>query len=816
VKDLQMKNTIGTDFDNGALDHQFIVTQFPNLGAKTKQELPFSSRDLAAKIESAKASHKRKLQLLSGVAFGNVPTEKKSLRSRANATKVYAVFVDYDAGEVSLEEAAEMLRKEGVAALFYTTPSHGLPGKGSRWRAVFVLSMPRAPDAYADLVARVNGLFGGALADESFDFWQSYFFGSVDGQRRVETLLVNGHRCLDAADDLDASAIGPSRPSSATMEIEASEAEDQSDLPGAVKHAQGMRDWAVSYILDSVNKGQSRTRAIFKQAFHLGGYLACSTLSEDGVRDALIEAADETGYLTDYSESDLERHISKGINSGMTRPLHWHDPLDDLPDFDAKESEVEGPILAGELAEIDELVGMSTDAPAKAEKPKVKVDAVTERLNEKYAVVRHGGKTWVAEFSGEKIDIGPVEQLHAFHANDLVPTGTNGGLQAASRHWLRSPGRRQYSGIVFDPTEQATGDGLNLYSGLALQPNPKSSCERILAHIREVIAAGNEAHFCYIIGWLADILQRPGQKPGVALVLRGGKGVGKDTLAVVMGKIIGRKHVAHIIRPEDLTGRFNAPFATALLVHVEEAFWSGDAGKKGTLQALITAPTQPIERKGIDRIEVDSFLRVLMTTNDEWAVPASEDERRYAVFDVADVYRRDPKWFDPLYEEIEGDGPAAFLAYLLAVDLFGVNLRDVPQTNALRDQKIASLRGLPKWWFGLLDRGNFAGYGEDGDWSAPITVEKEALRSSYEFELSKSRFGGDPVGPAQFTKELKKLLCDELEETRPRSNGRRPCMFVLPALSICRDKAAEWLQAPVEWHGADEAGEDDLDADDLI
>jgi len=811
-----MKTNITVNTDQGLLVRPLIVTQFPNLGANKKRELELSLNDLALKIESAKAPHKRKLQLLSGVSFGDVLTERKSLRSRKNAKAVYAIFVDYDDGEFSLEEAAEILREADIAALIYTTPSHGAPGKGNRWRAVFILSVPRSPDAYADLVARVNGLFGGALADESFDYWQSYFFGSVGGQKRVETLLIGGSRCIDEADELEAVAIGPSRPPSAIMESEAADAEDQSDNDFAVEHAKNMLDWSTRYIMDTVEKGQSRTRAIFKQAFHLGGYIACATLNEEDVRDALYEAAEEMGYLADYSESELERHISKGINSGMARPLPWYDPLDDLPDVDDKDSEVDDPIPGVELAEIDELVGMSTDAPTKPEKPKVKVDAVTARLNEKYAVVRHGGKTWVAEFSGDKIDIGPVEQLHAFHANDLVPTGTNGGLQAASRHWLRSPARRQYAGIVFDPTEQATTDALNLYSGLALQPNSKSSCERILAHIREVIAAGNEEHFCYIIWWLADIVQRPGEKPGVALVLRGGKGVGKDTLAVVMGKIIGRKHVAHIIRPEDLTGRFNAPFATALLVHVEEAFWSGDAGKKGTLQALITAPTQPIERKGIDRIEVDSFLRVLMTTNDEWAVPASEDERRYAAFDVADVYRRNPKWFDPLYEEIEGDGPAAFLAYLLGVDLSGVNLRDVPKTNALRDQKIASLRGLPKWRFGVLDRGNFAGYGEDVDWSAPITVEKEALRSSYEFELRKSRFGGDPVGPAQFTKELKKLLCDELEETRPRISGRRPCMFRLPALSMCRDKAAEWLEAPVEWHGADGGGEDDLDADDLI
>lgn len=473
-------------------------------------------------------------------------------------------------------------------------------------------------------------------------------------------------------------------------------------------------------------------------------------------------------------------------------------------------------ISAEELAEIEDLSG-EADLKAKAAKQKEGVDRVTGRLNEKHALVRHGAKSWIADFTGHQIELGPIEGLHALYANDLVPTGAKGAMIPSSKHWITSPGRRTYHGIVFDPSGNAPKSALNLYTGLAVQPNPNGSCERIVAHIRDVIAAGNAAHFAYIICWLADLVQNPGQKPGVALVLRGGKGVGKDTLpAEIMGRIIGRKHVAHITRADDLTGRFNAPFATALLVHVEEAFWSGDVSKKGTLQALITARTQPIERKGIDRVEVDSFLRVLMTTNDEWAVPASEDERRYAVFDVSAAHQRDPEWFGPLYEEIETGGPAAFLAYLLSVDLSGFDVRDVPQTEALRDQKLASLRGVPRWWFDVLEKGDAAEFGHFGGWSRPITVEKDAVRGSYEARERQSRFGSDPVNPAVFTKELKRLLGDYLPETRPRVDGKRVCMFVLPPLADCRTKFAEWLQAPVQWGDNDIEEDDDPEADALI
>lgn len=716
---------------------------------------------------------------------------------------------DYDAGEITPEAARDAFTKAGVLALIFTTPSHAKPGKGNRFRVVSPYSRPVRPDERLQMAARMNGVLRGALADESFRLSQGFYFGSVEGQPPARTFLVEGSRFIDQADDLDAQAIGPSRPPSALLDEAPREAVDQSGITEAVDHALKMLEWAKARVLEAAKKDVSRTEEIHRQAVHLGGYVACHTLTGEQVRETLTEAAEEVGYLTDYSERDLERHITNGLNSGMARPLPWQDPFDDLPD------EGTAGISAEEAAEIDALVGRATTDPApKAKKPKV--DRVTARLNEKHAMVRHGGKTWIADFSGDQIELGPVDGLHAFYANDLVPTGTNGAMIPVSKHWITSPGRRTYDGIVFDPSGNAQKNALNLYAGLAVPPDPHGSCKRIVAHIRVVIAAGNEAHFRYVIGWLADLVQNPGRKPGVALVLRGGKGVGKDTLAEIMGRIIGRKHVAHIIRADDLTGRFNAPFATALLVHVEEAFWSGDVSKKGTLQALITARTQPIERKGVDRIEVDSFLRVLMTTNDEWAVPASEDERRYAVFDVSDAHQRDSEWFGPLYQEIEGGGPAAFLAYLLSVDLAGFDVRDVPQTEALRDQKIASLRGVPRWWFEALEKGDAAEFGDFGDWSGPITVEKDAVRASYEARERQSRFGSDPVNPAVFTKELKRLLGSELPETRPRVDGKRPCMFVFPSLAECRTKFAEWLQAPVRWGDADAGVEDDAEADALL
>ncbi|HEV7291968.1 MAG TPA: DUF5906 domain-containing protein [Devosia sp.] len=260
------------------------------------------------------------------------------------------------------------------------------------------------------------------------------------------------------------------------------------------------------------------------------------------------------------------------------------------------------------------------------------IHPATARINQRFALARNGGSTVVVEFRDDgSFSLGSAADLNTWCANDLVATADGKRLEAASKRWLRDPQRRQYSDIVFDPTLTAPDDVLNMFQGWALLPDPEASCNLILSHIREVVCSGNETHFHYVECWLADIFQNPGQKPRVALVLKGGKGAGKDTLAAVLKMIIGKRHVAHVEKPDLLTQRFNAHLAPAILVHVEEAYWAGAVDKKGVLQALITSETMTVERKGIDPVTIDSYCRILMTTNDRWVVPASNDERRYAV-----------------------------------------------------------------------------------------------------------------------------------------------------------------------------------------
>src|SRR5262249_11415111 len=112
-----------------------------------------------------------------------------------------------------------------------------------------------------------------------------------------------------------------------------------------------------------------------------------------------------------------------------------------------------------------------------------------------------------------------------------------------------------------------------------------------------------------------------------------------------------------------------------------------------------------IEHKGVDPIRLRNYVRLLLTSNENWVVPAGMDERRFAVLDVDPRCAKNFEYFAEMDRELDDGGREALLADLLAFDLDSVELRTIPKTAALLEQKIASLPTVDSWWFLRLQSG---------------------------------------------------------------------------------------------------------------
>jgi hypothetical protein len=302
------------------------------------------------------------------------------------------------------------------------------------------------------------------------------------------------------------------------------------------------------------------------------------------------------------------------------------------------------------------------------------------------------------------------EDFKKLHQNRQIVVGRNARgapkLADAGAFWLRHPERREYAGgVVFDPScKHNRPDVLNLWQGFAVKDRPGGSWAKLRDHVLAVICDGNREHFDYLMGWLARLVQCPAQQGEVAVVLRGGEGTGKGTLANAVRRLFGPHGIA-VSNSEHLVGRFNGHLRDVVFLFADEAFYAGNKAHVGALKSLITEPRLALEAKYKNTVEVPNFIHLMMASNEEWVVPASADSRRFFVLDVSSARAKDYAYFEAIQAELDDGGYEAMLYDLLRYDLMRFNVRRVPQTSALNEQRLLSMRPVTAWWRNVLHEG---------------------------------------------------------------------------------------------------------------
>jgi hypothetical protein len=181
------------------------VTFFPDQWAKSKQVRTLMLAELGDLILKTSAKSKDGLPWLKFAVFGEERTEKNCLRHNDNVLTISGIELDYDAKQITFDQAVAVANRAGLAALLYTSASY--TDTAPKWRILLPTSQPLPPSERAKLVARVNGLYGGAFSPESFTLSQSFYFGSVNNNPAHRVRVLKGD-CIDRRGDLDVRAIG--------------------------------------------------------------------------------------------------------------------------------------------------------------------------------------------------------------------------------------------------------------------------------------------------------------------------------------------------------------------------------------------------------------------------------------------------------------------------------------------------------------------------------------------------------------------------------------------------------------------------------
>ena len=406
-------------------------------------------------------------------------------------------------------------------------------------------------------------------------------------------------------------------------------------------------------------------------------------------------------------------------------------------------------------------------------------DAIVEELNEKHFVLNYRGKTVIG--SKRQVEDGPTSyftyefqdaaSFKLYYGNMKLPDGVSYG-----EYWLAAPRRRTYNGFDFKPDEPPgsyltlSGDlMLNQWTGFATRPQKGdwSLFQRVLF---EAICKSDTVKYEYLLNWCADAYQNLRGPTGVAFAIKGKKGTGKTSFWSVFSRPFGPAHSLITAKMESVFGQHNGRMHGRMAIGLEEAYFAGSKMAEAQLKDLITGDVFGINEKFLPEYTQTNHSKIVIMTNDDWVVPATEDERRFFVCETSNIFKDDHEFWTAFRKQMFKEGGAeAFFYDMLHRDISEFNAyRDLPRTEELLGQ-IEITRGPVVDW--LQERMTFGENGFSYSWfnnKGHFCIPKHEFWEDFkqwQINSPRGKYNSTVSSANAFSRELKRVLPDYEEST---------------------------------------------------
>lgn len=396
-----------------------------------------------------------------------------------------------------------------------------------------------------------------------------------------------------------------------------------------------------------------------------------------------------------------------------------------------------------------------------------------------------------------------VDAFRQYFCNDVILVQDEKGNSKPVRKfdiWISSTRRNSFDGMLLKPEMDAVVEDdfgmrfLNTWAGFTVESIP-GDWSLLKKHVLDNLCCGVNEHYEWLMDWMADMFQSPADPKGTAVVLGGIEGAGKGTLANALAHILGI-HASIISNGKHLASQYNAMIMDSVFLFADEVVYAGNHETANQLKAMVTEKTNTREQKFGAMEKVDSFLHIMMSTNNDWKVAAGPESRRYFVLKVNNDVANNREYFGAIKHQMESGGYQAMLHELLHRDILS-NLRYAPVTAELKAQRtlmqVQSLYdSLPGWLAYVIDTGTLglhdvtADMNNDGrGW--PRVVDKGALWEAYakwskEYKPKVAVFGSSVFFPKMFDLGFK-------EGSRIRHGNTRIRTIEVPSLSELMERA---------------------------
>jgi hypothetical protein len=389
-------------------------------------------------------------------------------------------------------------------------------------------------------------------------------------------------------------------------------------------------------------------------------------------------------------------------------------------------------------------------------------------------------------------------QAHGLEDKEVTQLLTN---------FMKSANTHVYTSVAFDPRPRSPVV-LNLWRPHTIKPAP-GNFALLEQFILEIICSNDRTNYDYLINYLAHMLQKPEEKPMVAVILLGGQGIGKGAFYTLI-KTIWPYTARQVQSIDEVTGRFTAAaLEQSLAVWMDEALFSGDKKSSDRLKALITEERLTIEEKFQPAKTMRSFHRIFGASNHEHFAPTDRDDRRFFFLKVSEAWKQDSSKFDPLFASYSDRHTVpAFVHHLLSLDLSKFNpAAHRPKTSEHAKQKILSLEGLDRFLHEVLQAAEIPEstrlYGRMAkEWDDKLEIATEDLRDAMrEFDRGAERYR--PMSASKLKPDLVKIF-PTAKPVRFQDGGMSRRGIALPAIQKARKDFERHIECTIEWEPVDD------------
>ena len=346
--------------------------------------------------------------------------------------------------------------------------------------------------------------------------------------------------------------------------------------------------------------------------------------------------------------------------------------------------------------------------------------------------------------------------------------------------------------IAFSPLGK-NHDVLNLWIGPTIKPSI-GHCQIINDFLLENICDSQNDVYEYLMNYLAHMVQKPEEKPGVMIVLLGGQGVGKGTFFELL-LTIWQKTALLVSSIDQVLGRFNGILERNFIVMLDEALFSGDKKAAEKLKSLVTEERLLIENKYESQKSITSFHRFFAASNKSHFLNVDADDRRLLFLRVSEFKAQNVTYYANIRDAFKNkEIMGAFLQNLITRDISKFNYRERPKTLEHTVQKIQSLHGFERWWYEELTNPFGVTAWVEGQMDF---ISSQSLINAYkDSDRNSERYASIQLN--QISAILKKV-CPSIQHIRVSISNKSMRGYKMPKIEIARKEFCRYIGSEIDW-----------------